>query len=1238
MYDSQSVFAGGAIWSTVAYSFESPLKILLDSPTGFTLEELLDQDELLQELRSMHPQLVQFFSQEHVMAQLVQFLIMEEEEHAFVEEKANVAIESDYPQGEEPKEEKEDAITEHAAIGATTIITTPSVNGTHPSQHWIYSHAINDEQSNSPTIECVDSIDGHQDVPEDELEIEDDDEQRQQQGIEFSKSSSATQQQKEQSQHQQFENQKYIRYPYMACEIICCEIPTILDILVTGNIPSSATTTTTTTTTNTKKKIQYRTTSLLPPPTSILDLLFSMLDSSSSFKDVSLHHHHNNNSNTNSSNHQVHLLDDRRAGYLEKILSILFRERPSFMTMYLNGDHLNTNTTASSSSSPSSMTLGKVSTHHSGGGIPLFQCFFQQLHSYSIMQIVQRLFMPQPFSMTNFTSEVIDDDEEVVEKGKVDEVSGSYKRNSPSKTTTLMGISQQMSKEAFSDDGGTENDQDIISESLDDNNVPPWLHCTWMDSDYLLDLLIDRLFGLSSSTRIKEETEMEHKEYITVEASLHTCDVLINIIQHSTLNAETLKKLTRDPYLGRIIFCACGGSPILCLSKSFSLDNDVCKMDKDLSSIPIPSHFSRHDSIMTASMSVLESLILQLGGYGVVTTPEEIYTMAEKVNESSANRIEEDDSKAFLANTKTMVRYLPLLLRSLSNLLAHPDTDQWETYMQYSHSPQPLLGLSRLRIIRLIESLVLLGQKDIDQLLNTSNCLEICLNYMWKFPWCSMLHQSVANLLVHIFEGEEDRHVLQKYFLYRCNLLRKLMETLSFYDLSRKESISLHHEKIMVETVVVTKPASSGTSSSKIIVVETDGVSNNEIEDETEIHVSDDDVDSAMEQEDQIAIIGGTSESAALDQYPIKDELGNDSSALLLENKAFINGSSNGASMNHAPRLGYVGHIIIICQALMQACNHDFNDPELPGSIAESKDAPFEKAAIQGKVISSSGTEIYENIDVEGSRKRKTRPTTSSFDDNDYSSIDSLPVSLKVMVERHPLYPQWTQFLRKTLAEEVTIQGTTLGGVNSSSPSFTTYDKTLVELEHGSSFMDGDLSYANNDPIELDEHDLDVAASMMEALAIPRSELGEETTKIDLFGHPSIRDSSKTHKQSLDEGEGAPCYMHDDPLGSGRQFEFELDMNEETPFIDEENDPTEEEDAPVMDLYTGYFSSTKPHINNEPGSKPNFNSNNDFDNFSTDWANFDNVFNGGVVSTLPNKDDGATTKQDYFPNDFTSIT
>jgi len=70
----------GDIWSTEAFSYytsyQSPLKTLLDS-NSYTLQQLLAQDELLQELRGCEVKLIEYFSKEEVVAELVQVLMVD---------------------------------------------------------------------------------------------------------------------------------------------------------------------------------------------------------------------------------------------------------------------------------------------------------------------------------------------------------------------------------------------------------------------------------------------------------------------------------------------------------------------------------------------------------------------------------------------------------------------------------------------------------------------------------------------------------------------------------------------------------------------------------------------------------------------------------------------------------------------------------------------------------------------------------------------------------------------------------------------------------------------------------------------------------------------------------------------------------------------------------------------------------------------------------------------------------
>lgn len=130
-----------------------------------------------------------------------------------------------------------------------------------------------------------------------------------------------------------------------------------------------------------------------------------------------------------------------------------------------------------------------------------------------------------------------------------------------------------------------------------------------------------------------------------------------------------------------------------------------------------------------------------------------------------------------MANTRALLEHVLALLARLSALLTHPAMKTWTSPAQYSPdgAGHPLLGTSRLRILCLVESLVLLGDQSVDAHLEESDVLEALLDLFWRFEWCSMLHQLAANLLVHVIKGGPERHGLQRYFLVRCNLLERLM-------------------------------------------------------------------------------------------------------------------------------------------------------------------------------------------------------------------------------------------------------------------------------------------------------------------------------------------------------------------------------------------------------------------------------------------------------------------------------
>ncbi len=227
-----SLFASlghGDIWSISGISFTSPLNDILEKES-FTLEELLQEDELLQEVKSHNHRLIEFLSQESTVMKILEY-----------------------------------------------IVTTP---------------------------------------PEEDAD-----------------------------------DIRNFKYPYMSCEILCCEIADILNIFEVGtstdnNINIDAVDKDSITNMNNRNDALIK--------------LFSILDETAP-------------------------LNQYQAGYFEKILDMLFRRNTSHMMRFIND-----------------------------GGEELFNKFVNHLENYSILQIVQRLLLPHiPFSINSDQDSPLDELDDV---------------------------------------------------------------------------------------------------------------------------------------------------------------------------------------------------------------------------------------------------------------------------------------------------------------------------------------------------------------------------------------------------------------------------------------------------------------------------------------------------------------------------------------------------------------------------------------------------------------------------------------------------------------------------------------------------------------------------------------------------------------------------------------------------------------------------------------------------------
>ena len=250
-----------------------------------------------------------------------------------------------------------------------------------------------------------------------------------------------------------------IRYPYIACEVICCEINSIIDTLVDsyvdngssveGDFDSCAS--------NDGSRDEQSNTKSEMKRISLLDLLFSLLDQE--------------------------VMDDRLGGYFEKVrdlltfllvnsqmkkvLMVLFLHRPSSLGSYINS-----------------------------GGLPLFHKLIRHIYNHSIMQILLKLLLPPPPQQPQL------------------EEPGTFAYN----TTT-----------------------DADEDTYNENDFQRALKCSWHASPETLSLLVNKL-----------TVTFSEDENVWI-ASHHSAELLIYLIQNSTLDSDFLKTLTSDADLIRSI-------------------------------------------------------------------------------------------------------------------------------------------------------------------------------------------------------------------------------------------------------------------------------------------------------------------------------------------------------------------------------------------------------------------------------------------------------------------------------------------------------------------------------------------------------------------------------------------------------------------------------------------------------------------------------------------------------------
>ena len=362
-------------------------------------------------------------------------------------------------------------------------------------------------------------------------------------------------------------------------------------------------------------------------------------------------------------------------------------------------------------------------------------------------------------------------------------------------------------------------------------------------------------------------------------------------------------------------------------------------------------------------------------------------------------------------------------------------------------------------------------------------------------------------------------------------------------------------------------------------------------------------------------------------------------------------------------RMGYMGHIIIICQSLDHACGiEDKSNNESDGHFEVDVEAGLDESNLSSSLEESQvlSTNLNEEADVKDFHSDElfqeqdesynqptysTRPPISSFGEQP---------NILNLLQQHSLYTQWNSFRQTTLASETAVQNSSLGSFNIQNES------TANEDSHDGFGMNGDYSgeestfdevpnnemepgfVVNNGDFDLDDTDLDIAASMMESMSLQTS--GDPTFSEE---NDSGFTNNRHHRQrGVIAGQGAGNgnvadfgtvvqmhqkpgeYLYDDPLGGARQFsESEDSIDDDFPEFEENSKSQDDEndsndDVPVMNLFAGNFNFDDALATS-----------NGEENEDTAWANFDDAFSASADAEPPNDDFPSAfsgTNEDFF--------
>jgi hypothetical protein len=303
-------------------------------------------------------------------------------------------------------------------------------------------------------------------------------------------------------------------------------------------------------------------------------------------------------------------------------------------------------------------------------------------------------------------------------------------------------------------------------------------------------------------------------------------------------------------------------------------------------------------------------------------------------------------------------------------------------------------------------------------------------------------------------------------------------------------------------------------------------------------------------------------------------------------------------------RLGHMGHVIIMCQAIVHACK----SPAKASSGDEMNNNAASSTATESPHNGETETLEYEEDGRTSTSDASNEDNKSDADDrsveppevNDWATDN---VSKLAQVIAHiPIKAKWDEFVSTQLVDITAAQSANLGGFDPS------LDNSADDLGYG---MPGNN---DDDALEISEGDLDIAVSMIEAMKITHDDDDEEYEDED-----DDEDEGDTphHKHVA----SSTAYRYEDPLGQkdgslGDGYCSPPSSNEDEG-RDGDDIASGDCDAPVLDLFAGNFDGAE---------EVNFHA-----NFDAPDASSSSQSSSSFSATFASFDDGPSLFDDIGP-------